>query len=92
MGLANEPTSWAYSDWITKASGSSDRLSRLRLHVQEVSDEIASGSYAQEGKSKEKGLLESYLRTLLETERRESTSIEAVAGTRVGWTRGRALL
>lgn len=82
---------WTYSDWITKATGSSERLERLRLHVQEVSDHV-SGSYSVPGISKSASELVTYLNGLKQDEQREAQTTEEADGTRVGWSRGRALL
>lgn len=96
MALASEPTTWTYSDWITSASGSTTRLTRLRLHIQEVADRIASGTFIQEGKEQHKELLQKYLADLLEREESEAavtaTADTGTSATQVGWTRGRARL
>jgi hypothetical protein len=81
---------WTYSDWITYASDSATRLSRLRLHIQEVSDRISSGSYASEGKSHDYGFLQDYLAELMKKEKSEATIADTIATTpkRSSFTRG----
>lgn len=62
---------WVFSDFRTFAVGSTTRLSRLRSHVQEVSDKISAGNFSEEGKAHDFGNVESYLRevsALLERE------------------------
>lgn len=84
---------WTYSDWITKESGSADRLSRLRLHIQEVSDFISTGNFTTEGKSIDKDNLQNYLGRLLDLEPGEASASAAASSTskRAFFTRGRAL-
>lgn len=81
---------WTYSDWITYATGNATRISRLRLHIQEVSDRISNGSFATEGKSHDYGLLQDYLAELMRTETAEASIGDSVATTpsRVSFTRG----
>lgn len=83
---------WTYSDWITFETGNASRLSRLRLHIREVSDEISTGSFAVEQKSHDKALLQAYLSELLKKEAVEATAAGVSSGTRAGWTRGKAAL
>ncbi len=54
---------WVYSDWITYDVGNALRLSRLRLHIQEVSDLLASEgeSYSLEGAVSQSRNLTAYL-------------------------------
>jgi hypothetical protein len=82
--------SWTYSDWVTFETGSATRISRLRLHIQEVSNKIKSGSYAVEGKSHDLGIVESYLKELMRSEAREAAASGITSGNRAGWTRGKA--
>lgn len=82
---------WTYSDWVTKATGSAERLSRLRLHLQEVTDQIGA-SYSLPGISMSKGELVAYADRLKADEAVEAAAVERATGTRVGWTRGRATL
>lgn len=79
---------WTYSDWITYATGNATRLSRLRLHIQEVSDRISTGSFAMEGKSHDYGLLQDYLAELTRKETAEAAVSDGAAGTRSSFTRG----
>lgn len=81
---------WTYSDWVTYATGNATRLSRLRLHIQEVSDRISGGSFATEGKSHDYGFLQDYLNDLLKKETSEAATGDSVATTptRVSFTRG----
>jgi hypothetical protein len=83
---------WTYSDWVTYEDGSA-KLTRLRLHVQEVSDKLANPSYSTEGLSvNPRENLGTYLAGLnAEREKLEAT-VGRANGTRLGWTRGRALL
>lgn len=54
--------SWTYSDWITQTTRKT-RLSRLRLHIQEVADEI-SAQVNSDGVSYNPAPLSAYLKTL----------------------------
>lgn len=87
---------WSYSDWITYARGSATRLSRLRLHIQEVSDVVHSGSYQINGRSVSRAEAQSYLDTLLSLEAVEDAALaladSSPTATRIGWSRGRAIL
>ena len=61
--------SWTYSDWITYDVGAALRLSRLRLHIQEVSDALADpASAAGQGQSASKRDTTAYLARLGEKE------------------------
>lgn len=84
---------WTYSDWIIYASGDATRLSRLRLHIQEVSNAIKSGSYSVEGRSRDLAEIQAYLTALLAREKEEATASSASSATesRAFFTRGRAL-
>jgi len=53
---------WTYSDWVTLTSKSS-RLTRLRLHIQEVVDEL-SASVSADGVSFNPSPLTNYLKML----------------------------
>lgn len=78
---------WAYSDWVTKTDPS-DRLTRLRLHIQEVSEAIqdVSGGGRSIG-----GVPHQYLEQLREDERKLDGIVAAKSGkkrrTRVRFTR-----
>lgn len=52
---------WTYSDWVT-LSGTT-RLSRLQLHIQEVSNKLTE-NYSIAGRSKQVDPLQKYLETL----------------------------
>ena len=82
---------WTYSDWITYDPGNATRISRLRLHIQEVSDKISEGDFSSEQKSNSYGYLQSYLDKLMGQEKEEAATAAASAGTRSGFTRGRAI-
>ena len=82
---------WTYSDWITYETTSATRLSRLRLHIQEVSDKLSSGSYSIPGFSTSKGELVSYLDRLRVDEPLVAQAVQRATGARVGFTRGNAL-
>jgi hypothetical protein len=84
---------WTYSDWVTYETGTTGRIQRLRLHIQEVSDFISTGNFAVEAKSHDKGLLQEYLSELLGREKAEADASASAAGTsRAYWTRGKAAL
>jgi len=83
---------WTYSDWVTYDPGSSTRLSRLRLHIQEVSDRISQGSFSTEGKSHDYAYLESYLKQLHDKESEEAAIAAGSTGARsVTFTRGKPI-
>ncbi len=79
---------WTYSDWITLDSGSAARLSRLRLHIKEVSDKISSGNFSTEKKSHDFAYLQQYLADLHRQEKQETASSAPAAGQSVTFTRG----
>ena len=54
--------SWTYSDWVTLTGAA--RLSRLKLHVQEVSDEIGH-SYSVADRSVQKQRMLDYYNSLV---------------------------
>lgn len=82
---------WTYSDWVTYADTDvSSKITRLRLHVQEVSDKLTDPSYSTEGLSVSKrDGLDGYLAGL-KAELKELEALDVTA--RVGWTRGHASL
>lgn len=82
---------WTYSDWITKTTGSTERLERLRLHIQEVSDKLKAGSYSVTGRSVQRYETERYLAGLRADEKIEAERTETTQGTRLGWSRGVAI-
>lgn len=58
---------WTYSDWITQPTPGT-RLTRLRLHIAEVS-EVASGvAVSKDGASRDPSNAREYLATLMERE------------------------
>jgi hypothetical protein len=68
---------WTYSDYIT-LDGSA-KLTRLRLHIQEVSDkvtqEVGGGGY-----NRSSSAVQQYLKTLKDEELQLTGSIAAVSG------------
>ena len=59
---------WTYSDWITQSTDAL-RLSRLRLHIQEVSDKLAGFTQqAAMGLSAQRPPLQQYLDMLIKRE------------------------
>jgi len=80
MGFRLASPAWTYSDWITYDNGSLTRLSRLRLHIQEVSDFISTGDYTVQGRSLDKSQVERYLEKLMAKEKEESKVTNAVNG------------
>lgn len=60
--------SWVYGDYITIDSPR-ERLARLRLHIQEVSNAISSPDLSGDGKSVQYGTLQTYLESLKTEER-----------------------
>jgi len=81
---------WTYSDWITYDEDSSTRLTRLRLHIQEVSDFLSTGDYNINGRSVDKSALQGQLKILYEKEEEESKKAGSTNGKRHAFTRGRA--
>ena len=72
---------WTYGDWVTYAPGAS-RLARLRLHVQEVSDQVVR-EVSADGKSVSSSAVQAYLNGLMDrmdSEERRAASNGAVAG------------
>lgn len=83
---------WTYSDWVTKADGTQDRLDRLRLHIQEVSDSLKDADFNVTERAENSASRQKYLAELHEREKEESEKVTTARGTRVGWTRGKAIL
>ena len=76
---------WTYDDYITYADTSTTRLSRLRLHIQEVSAELAkSKSYSADGRVVQKHDLIEYIKELREEEKRLTSYQNAAANTDSG--------
>ena len=83
---------WTYSDWPTYTSGSADRLSRLRLHIQEVTNRLEDGSYAADNGTiidDRSQNLPSYLTTLLKREKELDKAVRQASGARPLFTRAR---
>ena len=60
---------WTYDDWVLSSSypvGSTARLQRLELHIQEVSRKLSSGNFSEKDKSHEYDVVERYLKGLKE--------------------------
>lgn len=83
---------WTYHDWRSAgAPGSSARLTALRGHIAEVTQAIGSvPTYSMQTRSVDKSSLIDYLKTLNDAEKAESAALDTSAGTRVGWSRGKA--
>lgn len=84
---------WTYSDWILLDDGAA-KLTRLRLHIKEVSDSLVSGSFTERsgGMRVDKAEIESYLAALRTDEKELAKRIGGVAGTgKTSWTRGVAI-
>lgn len=77
-----------YRDWITYASGSSTRLSRLRLYIKDLQAAVEKGSYTVEGRSWSSAEIRQHLALLLEAEKAEAAAADTAAGDRVFFTRG----
>lgn len=58
---------WTYSDWVTQTTAAS-KLTRLRLHIQEVSDRITE-SMSADGVSHNAADIRQYLDSLKRDER-----------------------
>lgn len=87
------PLAWTYSSWVTQPEGTALRLSQLRLHIQEVSNFLATGSYSGEGgRSTSVGDDRAYLDTLLTREKFEAEQVGLALGTRLGWSAARPIL
>jgi hypothetical protein len=82
---------WTYSDWITYDQDSANRLTRLRLHIQEVSDFISTGNYSKGGRNIDKGDLQKYLDSLLDKEKEETSISGGATGKTAAFTRGKPL-
>jgi hypothetical protein len=86
-------TTWVYSDWLTYERGDATRLSRLRLHMKELSDELAKiqqyttgGGFGVQRSTSEVAV---YLAKLQQLEVEETKILAAASGNRVGWSRAR---
>lgn len=80
---------WTYSDWITYAPDDSSRLTRLRLHIKEVSDALRTGSYEVGDTSVDKDLIQDYHASLMDTLKSEEASAPSTTSKRTYWTRGK---
>jgi hypothetical protein len=70
---------WTYSDYESQSTDAA-RLSRLRLHKQEITDQIAK-DYAVAGRSVQTAHLVSYISTIVDPRLRE---LESRVGTESG--------
>lgn len=68
---------WTYDDYITLDGAA--RLTRLRLHIQEVSQRIRNSTSA-DGKSSDSHTLETYWEKLREEEKELSGAVGAYGG------------
>jgi hypothetical protein len=84
---------WSYSDWETGyTAGSAAQLARLKLHIKEVSDALTEVDVTYPGgRSHVHPRLTDYLKMLRESEAKLEKTVQTVAGSRVGWARGRAI-
>lgn len=83
---------WTYSDWVTEGTGTALRLSRLRLHIQEVSDKVQGQKYSADGGTtldNRDHSLGRYLDSLHRREKTEEAAVERAAGRRPLFSRGR---
>lgn len=72
-------SAWTYSDWITQATDAL-RLSRLRLHIQEVSDSLARVKTTEEqDRTTERFDLQNYLESLHVEEKALRSTVGAAA-------------
>jgi len=78
---------WTYSDYATYDYGAA-RLTRFRLHVQEVSDKIGA-EMSDGGASRSTNALQSYLGILLKGQPDEVRRDKTAAGTIQIFTRAR---
>lgn len=76
---------WTYSDYITLTDQAA-KLTRLRLHIQEVSDSIGR-EISGDGKSKSENNITQYLAEL----RKEEKELAAVPGVGNGYNGGISL-
>lgn len=82
---------WTYSDWITLSPGSEARLTRLRLHIQEVSDRISTGNYSNPKGSHDKDALQRELESLRKAEKAETLASASTTGRGSSFTRARTI-
>lgn len=90
-GSAVASPAWLYSDWVTLATGSTARLTRLRLHIQEVSDAISTGNVSNTKGSRDKDAIEKYLEKLHALEKTEVGASSASTGLGTSFTRARTI-
>jgi len=79
---------WSYSDYVTYDEGSATAVERLALHVQEVSDLLATGSYTLGDHSFSAADLQRYLADLKTELRRQRSLADAGQGKRIDYSRG----
>lgn len=80
-------STWQYHDWVTLATPA-QRLARLRLHVQEVSDRIASPQSVGSGsKNKTEHDMTAYRDSLMADLRRLESSGAGAPGSGVAYLR-----
>lgn len=83
---------WDYSDYITYERGTSTRLTRLRLHIKEISDYVSTGGYNVQGKSHTKAELVNELARLREEEKELSAiTVTSASTNRAPFVRGKAI-
>lgn len=78
---------WTYSDWPTLSTAAA-RLTRLNLHIQEVSDRVAE-EVAGDGKSMSSNAIQNYLDTLMPQRKDLEKRVERAAGGLVSITKFR---
>jgi hypothetical protein len=69
---------WTYSDWITQTTDST-RLTRLRLHIQEVSDKITQ-EVSSGGNSRSSSALQAYLADIRKEEKSLAAAVSGASG------------
>lgn len=70
---------WTYSDWITQ-SDQTTKVERLKLHIQEVSDQV-SFNFSAEGYSRQNDTNERYLAGLHKHLAVQEAKLAAASGT-----------
>lgn len=84
---------WTYSDWDTGyEDGSAAQLARLKLFIKEIRDWLSTGNVATEGKSHDKAFWMEEVRRLEVRRDKIQAQVDAAAGNKAYWTRGRAAL
>jgi len=83
---------WTFSDWIKEDVGSATRLTKLRCHIEEVSNAIKGPNFTHAGSSIDRMHLQKYLDSLMALEPTESAKVTTGSSASPVFTKGNPLV